>query len=1256
MTKTISLLFIIGTSYLSIGSAAGEQSLKNDQAIPLEDLLSQRESDRPWTALFNGKDFSGFYTHLQKLGRNNDPDRVFQVANGEIHLFKDVPNGKTMPFGGFVTEKEYADYHLRFDYKWGEKKFPPRGELARDAGLLYHVVGYDGAFLNDSFPRSLECQVIEQGTGDYYGVGTQAAVAVDAPESGVAALSTSHMRVLGKAQSVTTIKASTNEEKDGWNTVEVIVRGSSAVHIINGKPVLYLTNAKIPNPEKPDQWIPLTKGKLWFQAEGAEVFYRKIEIRSLPAYSGQPEPPQKPKKQGALNVPPPLSPEDSAKKIHLPKGFRVELAAAEPLLLDPVAFDWDEMGRLWVVEMADYPLGVDGNGKPGGRVRILQDTDGDGTYDKSTLFAEDLNFPNGILCWRGGAIVTAAPEILFLEDKNKDGKAETRETLFKGFHEGNQQLRVNGLRWGLDNWVYCSIGAHVAGYGEGTTLKAIRTGKEVPIGARDFRFNPDTGEIDPQSGPTQFGRNRDDWGHWFGTQNSWPLWHYILQDHYLRRNPYFAAPNPRLDLVKPANPKVYPATPPAKRYHDFKSSGHFTAACSGMVYRDDLLFTGKEELQAFICEPAANLIQRQLLKNEGVSFAATRSPEDQPHDFFASEDPWCRPVMVRTGPDGALWVADIYRFMIEHPHWLPKEGKEELLPHYRLGEDRGRIYRIVPKASEARPILRLDQLDIPQLIEALDSTNGWQRDKVHQVLIWRKDATSLPLLKDMVSSSTNPLARLHALCVLDALNGLDPTLVVTALRDSHAGVRENALRLAEKHQSPEIISEAANMVSDKDLKVILQLACSLGAWKDANAGAALGDLAVGHPDDPWIQSAIMSSAVPHAGSLVSKVLESTPSITSKWRPLLFELLLGLKDRDSTARLLQPLLISDGAVFHSDQLIGFHQFLKLINQKGTNLSTLATQGNGDTLSHLLTSGASAIFEKASEIARDPNADPSLRISAASLLGASKDHQTVASELLTGWLKATTSPQIQAEAVQALAGLGLEDLPTHLAKRWAELGPETRMKVLDAWVTRESWTIDLLGRLQKKELPISALDTTRRSRLLQHHSKSVRELAQKVFSTTGGSSRASIVESYRSALTSKGDAKKGQEVYRAYCSSCHVHGADGREVGPDLASVVEHPPEKLLSNILDPNIDIQPGYQAYTCVLKNGEELYGLVTSETSHSFTLIQPDGTKKVILRQDMKAMRGANLSLMPDGLESAINPQDMAHLIKFLKTPVAAN
>ena len=352
----------------------------------------------------------------------------------------------------------------------------------------------------------------------------------------------------------------------------------------------------------------------------------------------------------AQTEPQPMEIDKAIQSIHVPVGYRVELVASEPLVRDPVAIDWGPDGRLWVVEMADYPLGMDGMGAKGGRVSFLQDTDSDGRYDKSTLFADGLSFPTGVLVWGNGILVTAAPEILYLEDTTGDGKADVQRTLYSGFLEGNQQLRVNGLRWGLDNWVYCASGSHHGGYGKDSKITALKTGIEYRVGSRDFRLRPDAGLLDPLSGTSQYGRVRDDWGSWFGVQNSYPLWHYVLADQNIRRNPHYAPPNPKHQVVTPANPPVYPASKLQKRYHSFSQSGRFTSACSPLIYRDDYLFERGAEQHAFTCEPFHNLVQHNVISEDGVSFKARHDMLGSKTDFFASEDRWCRPVMVRTDP------------------------------------------------------------------------------------------------------------------------------------------------------------------------------------------------------------------------------------------------------------------------------------------------------------------------------------------------------------------------------------------------------------------------------------------------------------------------------------------------------------------------------------------------------------------------------------------------------------------------------
>ena len=302
--------------------------------------------------------------------------------------------------------------------------------------------------------------------------------------------------------------------------------------------------------------------------------------------------------------PPMLSPEDALEAIEVSEGFKVELVAAEPLVQDPVNFDWGPDGRLWVVEMADYPLGLDGTGQPGGRVKVLEDTDGDGVYDRSTLFADGLNTPTGIMVWRRGVLVSGAPDITYLEDANGDGKADKREVLFTGFAEGNQQHRVNGFSYGLDNWVYLANGD------SGGTVKSIKTGETLQINGRDLRIRPDTGEMETQSGQTQFGRHRDDWGNWFGCNNPNPIFHFVMDERYLRRNPHAKYPSSKRD-IRQGPVDVFPIGPFIShcdtKYRPLGAKPKFTSACGVMPYRDTL-FGPEYQNATFTSEPVYNII------------------------------------------------------------------------------------------------------------------------------------------------------------------------------------------------------------------------------------------------------------------------------------------------------------------------------------------------------------------------------------------------------------------------------------------------------------------------------------------------------------------------------------------------------------------------------------------------------------------------------------------------------------------------
>jgi putative membrane-bound dehydrogenase-like protein len=941
----------------------------------------------------------------------------------------------------------------------------------------------------------------------------------------------------------------------------------------------------------------------------------------------------------------PLSPQESLKKIHVPEGYEVELVAAEPLLLDPVAFDWDERGRLWVVEMADYPLGMDGKGMPGGRVRILEDTKGDGHYDKSTLFADGLNFPNGILCWRGGCLVTAAPDILFLQDTKGAGKADVQQKLLTGFLEGNQQLRVNGLRWGLDGWVYCANGGHHVNYGKDIAITSVLTGEKIALGSRDFRFKPDTGEFDPLSGPSQFGRNRDAWGHWFGVQNSYPIWHYVLEDRYLRRNPHVAPPSPR-NVMTASNPAVHAVSGSQKRYHSFSDAGHYTSACADAPYLDTLLFGEDGAIHSFTCEPVSDLVQHFIVEDDGVSFKARRAESGNEPDFFASEDRWCRPVMTRTGPDGALWIADMYRYMIEHPQWLPQNGKDDFQPFYREGDDKGRIYRIYPKGKRPAAVKHLDKLSANDLIALLESPNGWVRDRAQMLLQAQADRANVPALEKMVMHSRQPLARVHALSVLENLNALKNETLITALHDGAVGVREHALRLAEKHGDDAVVGAAVSLADDANAKVRLQLALSLGEWKQRVAGEALVKLAGRDHGDPMIRGALVSSLLPHMAVAATK-LQSEPTLME---PVL-RVALGEKMDDIILAVSAP-LIGDAAKLDEKPLRSFRTLLQLLATNGVTLEKLAAQHAGEAAWTDVAAKKAKLIAELRTHADDASRPPSSRAFVSTVLLADPGEEPAAVTTLGGLIGVKGNAEPFAELVSLLAQSKDARVPDFLMQDWDARTPAQRLTLLDAVMGREAWAVALLGQVKDGKISASSFDAQRQARLLKHPSEKVRQLASAAFSGAASASRAKVLEAFQPALALKGDPAKGKAVFATACAACHQLEGVGRVLGPDLRSVAGHEPSKLLSSLLDPSAIIEPGFTAYFCELKNGEQLYGIISGESGGSIAFRLVDTTVRNILRGDIVKLQSSKASLMPDGLEALFTPQSLADLIAYLKLP----
>ena len=959
---------------------------------------------------------------------------------------------------------------------------------------------------------------------------------------------------------------------------------------------------------------------------------------------------QLPQAADAVIDPPPLDPESALRQIHVRDGFRVELVAAEPLTRDPVAIDWGWDGRLWVAEMADYPMGMDNQGAPGGRVRWLADSDGDGTFDESVVFLDGIPFPTGVMAWRDGILVTAAPEIFYAEDTDGDGVADRREILFSGFIQGNQQLRVNGLRWGLDNWIHCASGGHHAGFGTDTKIFSAKTGTQVPLGSRDLRFQAETGQIEPLSGPSQYGRVRDDWGNWFGVQNSQPLWHYVVADRYLRRNKYVALPDPRRQVRVPLMPRVYSAKPPQKRFHGFDHPGHYTSACGISLYRDELLFPRGATQHAFTCEPFHNLVQHHVLTEDGTSFLGRRG-DDGPLDFFAASDRWCRPVMTRTGPDGALWVVDMYRYMIEHPEWLPDRGKEELRPFYRAGEQFGRIYRIVPDDDRNPKTPRLGAPTKENLVATLSQPNGILRDMAHQRLLANdsENAGVIHELRELAGSHALPEVRLQSLCVLDGMQALSRQDILRACDDAHAAVRRQAIRLAEKHADTtqpvdgELVAAVCRRASDDDAKVRLQVACTLGDWMGLEAGRASADLAMRDNNDEYMWAAIISSAGNHYSSLVDAAItgaDRTPT------PLLEALLaMGVDRRDDLSRLLEHYI--DKGELRVENLKIVSQWLDILGARNLTWRDVRDRAD-DRLAAVLTN-ADSIFAASRGAAVDNQRELSLRSAAIGLLGRDADQHHTDITLLAGLLTPQTPPRLQLRAIERLAGIPSADVAQAILSKWRQLLPEVQLAATDVLLSRTQWTRQLIDYVRQGKILAIDIQLTHQNRLLGARDQKIAAAAREVFGQDSNSDRSDILAEYNTALSLIGNVDRGAVLFKENCQNCHNLEADQLPVGPDLRGLTDRSSAALLTAILDPSRSIEPRFLSYNIELQTGEILVGVVVREDSNSITIANTDGNRRGVLRETIDTIERSRLSIMPVGFETKMKPQDVADVIAFV-------
>ena len=928
-------------------------------------------------------------------------------------------------------------------------------------------------------------------------------------------------------------------------------------------------------------------------------------------------------------LPLPKSAEESTQAMELLPGYTIELMAAEPLVADPVAFEWDSHGRLWVVEMADYPLGLDGKGQHGGRVRWLEDRDGDGHYDHSTVFLDGLSFPNGVMPWRDGVLISATPDILFARDTNGDGKADETRVLFSGFREGNQQHRMNGFEYGLDNWVYGANGD------SGGIVTSPGTGLSVNIRGRDFRFRPDTLEFQTQTGQTQYGRRRDDWGNWFGNNNPNLGWHYTQPEHYLRRNPHFVAPSPRHPIGNYSrSQQINHISKPHQRFSGVGTYHQITAANSPTPYRDEL-FGEQSSRHLFISAPAYNVVRRELLEPNGVTFSSNRPEGADGHEFLASSDSWFRPITLKTGPDGALWIADFYRLVLEHPEWIPDDV--ERYHNVRAGSDRGRLYRVYPDGTKPRPIPNLANKTTAQLVAALDSPSGWQRDTAQQLLVQQNDKSAAKRLAKLLQTSANPKARLHALCTLEGLGRLRAEHAVAGMSDRHPGVREHAVRVSEpllRSDPGDALGQVLRrLVDDPEIRVRRQLAFSLGEWNSPTAGDLLGRLAKASAGQPDLQAAIASSAVGHSARILDPLLaeQQTGRIT-KLTTTMLRLAAIEAEADDVKQLLHR-LTRDPTELEPWRMEALSGLLTHARKRQLPLDELLADAN--------------LVKTVRAMVGNAGAKPSDRATALELLCSLPGERRELDSLLAGQLTANAPRELFETGMTELAKR--DPSATVLLGNWKSYSPSRKNRVLQQLVSANRSTQSLLAAISGKQIAANEIGPVFRHFLTTHRAPKIRSQAIELLGPQATGRDELVAKRLAKVNGFTGSAANGGTLFATHCVVCHNLGGNGNLAGPDLASLGDKTPRALLTAILNPNKAVEDRFVIYSVTTKTGAGIAGMITGESANSITLMDLTGQARQLLRADIATLSSLGRSLMPEGLELVLSDQDLADLVAHI-------
>ena len=970
----------------------------------------------------------------------------------------------------------------------------------------------------------------------------------------------------------------------------------------------------------------------------------------------------------------PITPAESMKHLVLPRGFEPRLFAAEPQIYKPLCMAWDARGRVWIAESTDYPNTKRREGAAGrDRISILEDTNQDGVADKFTVFAEGLNIPTSLLCLDGGVIVLQAPDTLFLKDTDGDGKADVRKVLFTGWGIRDTHAGPSNLRLGLDNWIW-----GIVGY---SAFQGTVGGETHSFGQGLFRFKPDGSKL-------EFVRstNNNSWGVGFSeeglvfgsTANGCPSVYMPIANRYYEAVRGLAPV--RLESIAASN-RFYPVTDKVRQvdWH-----GGFTAAAGHALYTARTYPPYYWNQTAFVAEPTGHLVATFTLDRRGSDVA-----DYYGWNLVASDDEWTAPICAEIGPDGHVWVIDWYNYIVQH-NPTPvgfQTGRGNAYETPLRDKTHGRIYRIVytdaPKA--VNPVL--DSSDSSGLVAALRHENQFWRLQAQRLLIERRKTDVVPALIALAGNTSidaiglNPGA-IHALWTLQGLGALADfqsaavQTAVAALKHPSAGVRRNAVQVlpADARSSAAII--AANLLHDPDAQVRLAAMLSLADQApsdkvgEALAASLRGGLA---RSDRWLVDALTAAAArndatflkalaqgtggPAADAVVRRVAERVAEHWARGGP-----------SDSVGIVLATLTGGEPAV-NEAILRGIARgwpknrparIDEATSRALTKLSTELTPAARTQLVRLVSAwGNQALDKLGVEIAasllttvKDETLSDARRGDAARQLIELRPNDERAARGLLAVMTPTMPSELAVGFIDAAAMSKSPHTGEAFVAISAKLSPSLRSRVLKVLLGRADWIPDLVKALESDPSRLSELALDQKQALTVHPSREIVARAKRLLERGGGlpdPDRQRVIDRLAPLLKEGGTAARGKVVFEQQCAKCHRHNGVGGQIGPDLSGMAAIPRQELLVHILDPSRSVEGNFVQYNVATNDGRVVSGLLASESKTAIEVIDAEGKRHPVLRDDIDQMTATKKSLMPEGFEKQVPAPALNDLLAFL-------